>query len=213
MLWSNVLDIIRGSLFVLAHSFGGSFGAAILIGSALARIALLPITLRAARRRVRQERTLAALAPQLERIRKRHAAEPSRFVAETRALHAAHGISPLDRRTLFEGLVTMPPAVALYTAIRGIAGKVGGFLWVADIAKPDRWLAALAATVAGAIAWLSASSPAGKGVAQLVPVAVTSIITVLVLLHLSSALALYTIANSVIAGAERQIALRTTDAR
>jgi YidC/Oxa1 family membrane protein insertase len=211
MLWSNVLDIIRGSLFVLAHSFGGSFGAAILIGSALARVALLPITIRSARRRVRQERTLAALAPKLERIRKRHAAEPSRLVAETRALHEAHGISPIDRRTLVEGLVTMPPAIALYTAIRGIAGKVGGFLWVADIAKPDRWLAALAATVVGAIAWLSASSPAAKGFAQLVPVAVTSIITVLVLLHLSSALALYTIANSVIAGAERQIALRTTD--
>lgn len=213
MLWSNVLDIIRGSLFVIAHAFGGSFGTAILIGSAAVRVALLPLTLRAARRRVRYERTLAALAPQLERIRNRYASQPARLVAETRDLHAAHGLSLVDSRTMAEALVTMPPAMALYSAIRGVAAKVGGFLWVTDLAKPDRWLAGLAAVVAGGIAWVSASSPQGRGLAQVVPVAVTSVITLLVLSHFSAALALYSIANSVIGGAERQIALRTPDGR
>jgi hypothetical protein len=37
MLWSNLIDVLRGSLFVLAHWFGGSFGAAILVASALMR--------------------------------------------------------------------------------------------------------------------------------------------------------------------------------
>jgi YidC/Oxa1 family membrane protein insertase len=211
MVWSNVLDVIRGTLFLLAHWCGGSFGSAILIGSAAARLALLPLTLRSARRRVRQERTMAALAPQLEQIQKRYAAQPARMVSETRALHAAHGISLLDRRNLVDALVQAPPAIALYSAIRGVAAKAGGFLWVADVAKPDRWLAVAAAGVTAGVAWFSLASPEGKTVTQVIPIVVTSVITLTILSHLSAGIALYSIANSVIAGAERQIAIRSLD--
>lgn len=213
MLWSNLIDVIRGSLFVLAHLFGGSIGTAVLVGSAAVRVALVPLTIRAARRRIRQERTVAALAPQLERIKARYAEQPQRLLAETRKLYAAHGVSPVDRQALLESLVTMPPALALYSAIRGVTAKVGGFLWVVDIAKPDRLLAGLAALVAAGAAWVSAASPDGKTVAQLVPVAITGVITLTILSHLSAGVALYSIANSVIAGAERRIALRLPDDR
>jgi YidC/Oxa1 family membrane protein insertase len=209
MLWSNLLDVIRGSLFVLAHWCGGSIGTAILVGSAAVRVALLPLTLRAARRRVRQERVVAALAPQLAQIKQRYASEPTRLVAETQKLHAAHGISTIDRQTLIDALVQMPAVMSLYSAIRGVGAKAGGFLWIADVTKPDRWLAALAATVAAAVAWLSLASPEGKTAAQAIPVLITGIITLLVLSHLSAGLALYSIANSVVGGVERRIALRT----
>jgi len=208
MLWSNFLDVTRSALFVLAHWCGGSFGTAILVASAAVRVAMLPLTLRVARRRLAQERTLAALAPQLERLKKRYASQPALLMTETQKLQAAHGISPLDPRTLGGALLQMPPAMALYSAVRGVA-KPGGFLWISDIAKPDRLLAAIAAVVAGAIAWFSASSPEGKSVAQALPVIVSAVATLAILSHLSAGLALYSIANSVIAGVERQIVLRT----
>jgi YidC/Oxa1 family membrane protein insertase len=209
MLWSNTLEVIRATLFLLAHWCGGSFGSAILIGSAAARIALLPITLRAARRRVRQERIAAALAPSLAQIKKRYATQPARLMEETRKLHAKHGLTALDGRSLAEGLVQMPPAVALYSAIRGVAAKAGGFLWVADISKPDRWLAVVAAGVAAAVASISALSPEeGRSAVQVFPVVIAGVITLVVLTHLSAGLALYSIANSVIGGAERRIAIR-----
>jgi len=211
MLWSNTLDVIRATLFLLAHWCGGSFGSAILIGSAAARIALLPITLRAARRRVRQERIAAALAPSLAQIKKRYATQPVRLMEETRKLHAKHGLTALDGRSLAEGLVQMPPAVALYSAIRGVAAKAGGFLWIADISKPDRWLAMLAAGVAAGVAWISALSPEGRSAVQVLPVVIAGVITLLVLTHLSAGLALYSIANSVIGGAERRIAIRSVN--
>jgi YidC/Oxa1 family membrane protein insertase len=213
MLWSNLIDVVRGSLFVLAHVFGGSIGTAILVGSAAVRVALLPLTIRGARRRVRQERTIASLAPQLERIKSRYAAEPPRVFAETQKLYAAHGVSPIDRQSLLESLGTMPPALALYSAIRGVASKLGGFLWIADIAKPDRLLAGVAALVAAGVAWVSAASPQGKSVAQIVPVVVTGVITLTILSHLSAGVALYSIANSVIGGVERRIALKTPNDR
>ncbi len=56
MLWSSVIDVVRGSLFVLAHWCGGSFGAAIIVASMVTRLALLPLTLRAARRRHKRPR-------------------------------------------------------------------------------------------------------------------------------------------------------------
>ena len=211
MLWSNLIDVIRGSLFVLAHVFGGSIGTAILVGSTAVRVALIPITLRAARRRVRQERTIATLAPQLERIKSRYETEPPRVFAETQKLYAANGVSPIDRQSLLESLGTMPPALALYSAIRGVGSKLGGFLWVADIAKPDRMLAGVAALVAAGIAWMSAASPQGKSIAQIVPVVVTGVITLTVLSHLSAGVALYSIANSVVGGVERRIALNMPD--
>jgi membrane protein insertase Oxa1/YidC/SpoIIIJ len=213
MVWSNVLDVIRGTLFLLAHWCGGSYGSAILIGSAAVRIALLPLTLPGARRRVRQERTLASLAPRLEQIKTRYATQPARVLAETRKLHAAHGVSALDRRSLIDGFVQMPPAMALYSAIRGLASRAGGFMWIADLTKPDGWLAALAAGVAAGIAWISVLSPEGKTAAHVVPALITGVITLLVLTHLSAGVALYSIANSVVAGAERQIALRSPDSR
>lgn len=213
MTWSTILDVIRGTLFLLAHWCGGSFGSAILIGSAAVRVALLPLTLPGARRRVRQERKLASLAPRLEQIKTRYATQPARMLAETQKLHATHGVSALDRRSLADALVQMPPAMALYSAIRGVGAKAGGFMWVADIAKPDRALAAVAAVVAAGIAWISALSPEGKTAAQAIPALVTGVIALLILTHVSAGIALYSIANSVIAGAERQIALRFPDDR
>jgi YidC/Oxa1 family membrane protein insertase len=76
MLWSNLIDVLRGSLFVLAHWFGGSFGAAILVASALMRIALFPVTLGATRRRLLREQKLRELAPELADIKRRHADNP-----------------------------------------------------------------------------------------------------------------------------------------
>jgi YidC/Oxa1 family membrane protein insertase len=209
MLWSNILDVFRGSLFVLAHWCGGSVGTAILLGSAALRVALLPITLRAARRRVEQERTLTGLAPQLAQIKERYATQPTRLVAETQKLQAAHGISPIDARSLRDSLVQMPAVVALYSSIRNLGAKAGGFLWVADITKPDRWLAALAASIAAGIAWASVAPSDAKPGAQVIPMLISGIVTLLVLSHLSAGLALYSIANSVVTGAERQIALRS----
>ena len=120
-----------------------------------------------------------------------------------------------DRRGALDSLISMPPAAALYAAVRGIAGRVGGFLWVADLAKPDRLLAALAGIVAGGIAggmvWTSAPAPEARNAAQLVPVLVTTAVTYVILSKLSAGIALYSVANSIINAVERMIAGRTLE--
>jgi YidC/Oxa1 family membrane protein insertase len=209
MLWSNLIDVLRGSLFVLAHWFGGSFGAAILVASAAMRLALLPLTLPATRRRLIREQKMRALAPRLAELNRRHAREPELLFAATQRLHEAHGLSVFDRRGFMDSLVSLPPGAALYSAIRGGAQRLGGFLWIADLAKPSRLLAAIAGGVVGAIAWSSLPAPTARGVTQMFPVVVTMGITAFVLSHLSAGVALYSLSNSVIGAVERAIALRT----
>ncbi len=206
MLWSNLIDVLRGSLFVLAHWFGGSFGAAILVASALMRLALLPVTIGATRRRLLREQKLRELAPELADIKRRHADKPDLLFAATQRAHEAHGVPLFDRRATLDSLVSFPPAVALYSAIRGTAGR---FLWIGDLAKPDRLMAVVAAIIAAAGAWVSSATPGAANTSQTLAVLLAGVVTFLFLSHLSAGLALYSVSNSVIGVAERMIAART----
>jgi len=209
MLWSNLIDVLRGSLFVLAHWCGGSFGAAILIASAVMRVALLPLTLPATRRRLIREQKMRELAPRLAALNRRYADKPGALFTATQQLQEAHGVSMFDRRAMLDSFVSLPPAAALYSAVRGATARAGGFLWVADLAKPDRLMAVVAGVIAGVTAWSSSSTPAASPGAQLLPVVVATAVTFLVLSHLSVGVALYSVSNSIIGAVERAIAART----
>jgi membrane protein insertase Oxa1/YidC/SpoIIIJ len=209
MLWSGVIEILRGSLFALAHFCGGSFGAAILLASAAMRVALVPITFAATRRRLIQEQKLRDIAPQIEALKKRHAKKPEDLAVAMQTLYADHGVAFFDRKSVFSGLASLPPGAALYAAVRGAATKAGGFLWIADLAKPDRVLAAGASLLAGMLAWATAGHGDAKPAAQLIPVLVTATISLVVLWHLSAGVALYSVSNSIVGAVERAIAQRT----
>ena len=179
MLWTNVIDVVRGLLFVLAHWCGGSFGLAIIIASCAARIVMLPLTLAAARRR-------------LVRVR-------DKVVAP-------------DRRMVLDALVQFPPAAALYTAVRGAGSAAGGFLWIANLAKPDRLIAMVAGLTTAGVAWAAMTAPAGGRVAQIAPLLLPAAVTFLILSHFSAGVAVYSITNSLIGAAERSVAARTLPA-
>src|SRR5690348_14732320 len=127
MLWSGVVEILRGSLFALAHWCGGSFGAAILLASAAMRVALVPITFSATRRRLIQERKLRAIAPQIEALKTRYA-KPEEFAVARQKLCAENGVAFFDRGSMLSSLASFPPGAALYAAVRAAASKAGGFL-------------------------------------------------------------------------------------
>jgi YidC/Oxa1 family membrane protein insertase len=209
MLWSNIVDILRGSLFALAHWCGGSFGGAILLASAAMRVALLPITFSATRRRLIQEQKLRAIAPEIAALKQRFAKKPEELAVAMQTLYAEHGIAFMDRRSMLSGLASFPPGAALYAAVRSAASGAGRFLWIADLAKPDRLLAAGATALAGVLAWATAAHGDAKPAAQLVPILVTTTVSLLVLWHLSAGVALYSVSSSIIGAVERAIAQRS----
>jgi len=175
MLWSNLIDVTRALLFVLAHWCGGSFGLAIIAASATARLAILPLTLPAMRRR-------------LERARDK--------------------ITAPDRRGVLGALVQFPPAAALYSAIRAAGSAAGGFLWIGNLARPDRLITLIAALTSAGVAFVLAA-PGGLRASQLAPMIVSCLLTFLIVSHLSAGVAVYSITNSLIGGAEQFVAKRT----
>jgi YidC/Oxa1 family membrane protein insertase len=199
--WSLVVDAVRALVFAVAHLFGNSVGSGILAVSVLVRLALLPLTLRAARRAVEHQARVAALKPELDRLRQRFGDDRAGLAEATMRLYRERGIGVMPQGTLVSTLVQLPVGAALYQAFaRGLGPKLG-FLWVGDLARPDAILAGVAASLAGLAAGLSTTSSHRSAVA------ISATITLLIAWRLSASVALYWIASSGV-GAVQALVLR-----
>lgn len=157
--WDLLLEPIRLALFLLIHLLGGSAGGGIIALSLIVRLALLPLTLRAAAHAHRTRRTLEAFRPRLDRLRRRWADDPRRLARETLALYRRHGIRPMAG--MVPVLFQLPVVAALYAVIRTGAAAGGRFLWIGSLAKPDAALALLVAALSGASVAAVGAGPRG----------------------------------------------------
>jgi YidC/Oxa1 family membrane protein insertase len=203
--WSLVVDGVRALVFAVVHLFGNTVGSGILAVSVLVRLALLPLTLRAARRVMDHQARIAALKPERERLRQKYGDDRARLAEATLQLYRERGIGVMPQGTLVSTLVQLPVGAALYQAFaRGLGPKLG-FLWVSDLARPDAILAGVAASLAGLAAGLSTSSSHRSAVA------ISATITLIIAWRLSASVALYWIASSGV-GAMQALVLRRTPA-
>jgi len=204
--WSMVVGFVRTLVFAASHLFGGSIGSGILAVSVVVRLMLLPLTLRSARRVMAHQGKIAALKPELERLRSRHGSDRAALAEETMALYRERGIEVVPQGTLFATLVQLPVGAALYQAFAKGLGPRLSFLWVGDLARPDAMLAGIAASLAGLAAGLSSTSTSRGAIA------LSTTITLLIAWRLSASVALYWIASSGV-GAVQALMLRRSPAR
>ena len=159
-MWAGFVELLRAAIFAAAHVSGGSLGGGILLVSAGIRLALLPLTLRLARRARDQQAKLATLLPELEALQRRYANDPLRVMRETRALHAKHGIRLLTPSGLVGMAIQLPFLGGLFAAVRTGLGARVRFLWVGDLARPDGALLLIATALT---AWSISSAPSTPG--------------------------------------------------
>jgi YidC/Oxa1 family membrane protein insertase len=199
--WSLVVDGVRALVFAAAHLFGNSVGSGILAVSVLARLALLPLTLRAARRAMEHQARVAALQPDLARLKKKFGDDRAGLAEATLTLYRERGIGAVPQGTIASTLVQIPVGAALYQAFaRGLGPKLS-FLWVGDLARPDAILAGVAASLAGLAAGLGANTNHRSAVA------ISATITLFIAWRLSASVALYWVASSGV-GAVQALVLR-----
>ena len=159
-MWANFVELLRATIFGAAHVCGGSLGAGIMLVSAAIRLALLPLTLRLARRAREQQIRLAALQPEIDALKRQYASDTAGLMREMRALHAKHDIR-LMTPSGFVGLAIQAPIFSgLFSAVRNGLGARVRFLWVGDLARPD---SALVLGVAALTAWGMSRTPATPG--------------------------------------------------
>lgn len=143
-LWELFVELVRATLFAVAPFVGDSLGGAIVMLSVVVRLALLPLTLRAARRLRAESATLKQLAAEMKVLGARHATDPETYRRELERVHERLGYRPAPlSRNLVGTLVQLPFFAALYAAIaRGLGAGVR-FLWIGSLARPDLVLVAL----------------------------------------------------------------------
>jgi YidC/Oxa1 family membrane protein insertase len=188
--WLLVVDLFRELVFLAAHLFGGSIGSGVLAVSIVTRLALLPITLRAARRVREHQQRVKALAPELERLRARYASDRTRLTEETLALYRRRGVPLMPGGVLGSMLIQLPVSLALYQAVAQGIGRGARFLWIRDLAAPDPTVAVVAATLAGIAA------TTGDTAQSRAAFALSAGVTFIVAWRLSATVGLYWLASS-----------------
>ena len=197
-----MIHLVEALITFVAAATGGNIGWAIVIVSMAVRIALLPVGIKLARRAAIQQKALARIAPDIERIKARFRNDPEKLAAETLALYKENGIRPFDPGTLGLIALQMPVVSVLYGAIsRGIANG-RAFLWIADLAKPDLLLVALT----GAATYFTNLLGTARDVPKTAAV-ISAAITIAIMWRLSAAVGLYW-ASSTIVGAVQSMWIR-----
>ena len=157
-MWDAFVEAIRASMFLVSQACNGSLGTGVLVVSLTLRLLLLPLTLRlAARARAHQE-AMAALAPEMDRLRGEYANDPMKYWQEVSALLRRRGLRPADPAALLSAIVQAPILFGLYAAVRKGIGNGVRFMWIRDLARADIALAILVTVLTG-IALVTAPSP------------------------------------------------------
>jgi YidC/Oxa1 family membrane protein insertase len=148
-MWDALVELVRATIFAGAQIFGGSLGASVILVSALARLTLLPLLLRAARFARQQQGKLQAIQPEIERLRRKYAKDPRRLVTEMQALQQRHGIRLMSPISLLSAAIQLPLLGALFSAVRDGLGVRTRFLWITDLSRVDLILVLLVTSLAG----------------------------------------------------------------
>lgn len=173
VIWDRFVMLLVTALLALAQAYGG-LGPAIIMLSVSARLVFLPLTVRMARRARERQALLHTLEPMIRRLKVRYRSDPRRLRAELVDLYRRHGYSPIDMKSLADGLIQFPVVVGLYSAIKRNLGAGGRFLWISSLAQPDALFALLIGVLTYFAAILSPGMPQQiRLVAALLPALLT----------------------------------------
>jgi YidC/Oxa1 family membrane protein insertase len=185
-LWMELVALVQGAITLVAAATGGNVGLAIVIVSVSLRVALLPLTIRLARRAEKQRAAFARIQPELEQLKTQFRKDPDRLARETLALYQRHGMKPFDLGLLTMIGLQLPLVSALYNAISRGLGAGRRFLWIADLAKPDL----LVVAITGALTYFTSILGAARDVPRTAAV-ISTTLTIVIMWRLSAALGLY----------------------
>jgi YidC/Oxa1 family membrane protein insertase len=136
-LWSEFVDLLREAIFAYAQMSNGNLGYGIMAVTFLARLALMPLTLRLARSAAIQQEAMRRLKPELDAARATFKDDPAGLARETQRILAREGVSMFPALGCVGALAQTPLLLALYNAVSECAAVGGRFVWIRDIAKPD----------------------------------------------------------------------------
>ncbi len=108
-----------------------SFGIAIIIFTLLARICLLPLSLK----QTKSTAKMSAIQPEIKKVQEKYKNDPQRQQTEIMKVYKENNVS------MFGGclpmLIQFPIMIALFYVFKSIDYQEAGFLWMPDLAQKD----------------------------------------------------------------------------
>lgn len=197
-LWQQWLATIQHTLAFAAGDLHLGMGLAIILMTLAVRSALLPLTWTIARRAECRRISLQRLKPQLERLKAQFAGEQRRYAQEMMKLYQREEVILLDPTSFLGALIQFPLFLGIFQVLREIQ-RAGRFLWIADLARPDLWLAVIAGAATMA---LMATNPDMPEHLRLILIVLPAIFTIVAALKFSAALSLYWTTTNLFSGAQ-----------
>jgi YidC/Oxa1 family membrane protein insertase len=189
-------------LVALSQAYGGNLGLAIITVSVLTRLALLPLSLRIARRALAQQRILYGLKADIKKLRQRYQSNPQGLAKSLSELYQRHGVKAVNSGSLAGGAVQALVGGGLYAALaRGLA-RGRSFLWIGNLGQPDAVLAAAAAAITFAASIIAPHLPEQSRMAAAI---LPALLTLLLAWRLSSAIVLYWASSAAMNGVQALI--------
>lgn len=125
---SALLSILR-----LFHRLSHNWGAAIVLLGVFVFFSLYPLTVK----QMRSMKQMQELQPHIEALRKTYKDNPQRMQKETMELYRRHKANPFGG--CLPIILQMPIFIGLFQALsRSIMLKGSQFLWIKDLAEPDK---------------------------------------------------------------------------
>ena len=177
MHWSDLIEMLRAVIFGVAQVTNGRIGVAVVLVTLAVRLALLPLTLRLARRGLAHQRRLVELRPELERVRRRYANDPAGQMRATAAFFRNRGVKQVDAAALAGALAQAPVFAALYSALRRGLGAGVRFLWIPDTSLANTLLTLVVGGVTAASIAAAPTAEPGR-TAPLVSLILTAGLTI-----------------------------------
>lgn len=142
-LWWWLRWLCLGMLFLLngLEALMHSWGVAILALSVIVKVLITPLTRIAERWQAQVNRIQSQLQPRIDAIKRECKGEEQ--ANRILAAHKEFGVTPFYTfKSTIGFLIQIPVFIAAFNVLNEAAGLNGaGFLWIEDLAKPDRFLA------------------------------------------------------------------------
>ncbi len=186
-IWGTWVEALASILAMLSTDAGLELGLAIVVGTLLLRMVLLPLAWPIAYRACLRQKKMAKLQPDLRALQEGYRDKPEVYFTKMQELYRAHGLQLVDGKSLVGALVQFPVFLGMFQALRN-AGDGVRFLWVGNLLRPDVALALLAGLTT---ALMMAVNPDMPEQMRAIMIVLPSVIAVVAALQFSSALALY----------------------
>jgi YidC/Oxa1 family membrane protein insertase len=192
-IWNLFTNAIVQSIEFFASEVGVGEAMAIILFTLLGRLVLMPINLIAMVNMYKNKKAISAIKPELDKLKIVHKDNPSEIAKYTVELYKKHNIKFLDKNSVANIVSQGAFGFGMFQALQQIVFN-SKFAWIANIAKPDVFLALLV----GVITYFSMiMMPGSAEQTSTLLFVIPAIICIVTLINFPSALGLYWATSSV----------------